>query len=85
MCPEDDKSAFEDITIHKYFNTNNLWLNLKKLKFTLESSGGTLKLPLIKNQKTVNPRDPTSASVFQLETAMGSAIECFDSAIALLK
>lgn len=83
MCPEDDKSAFEDITIHKYFNTNNLWLNLKKLKFTLESSGGTLKLPLIKNQKTVNPRDPTSASVFQLETAMGSAIECFDSASAI--
>lgn len=83
MCPEDDKAAFEDITIHKYFNTNNLWLNLKKLKSTLESSGGTLKLPLIKNKKTVNPRDPTTASVFQLETAMGSAIECFDSASAI--
>eukprot|EP00890_Picochlorum_soloecismus_P003748 jgi/Picsp_1/4374/NSC_01880-R1_utp--glucose-1-phosphate uridylyltransferase len=83
MCPEDDKATFEDITVHKYFNTNNLWLNLKNLKSTLESSGGTLKLPLIKNKKTVNPRDPTTASVFQLETAMGSAIECFDSASAI--
>lgn len=83
MCPDDDKPAFEDISIHKYFNTNNLWLNLKRLKVTLDSCGGTLKLPLIKNKKTVNPRDPSSSAVFQLETAMGSAIECFDNAAAI--
>ena len=27
--------------------------------------------------QTVNPRDSKSAPVFQLETAMGSAVECF--------
>ncbi len=43
-----------------------------------------LKLPLIKNKKTVNPRDSSSPPVFQLETAMGSAIECFDDAGAVV-
>ena len=32
----------------------------------------------------VNPRDSDSAPVFQLETAMGSAIECFESAGAIV-
>lgn len=32
----------------------------------------------------VNPRDSDSAPVFQLETAMGSAIECFHSAGAIV-
>ena len=83
MCADEDKAAFENIDLHSYFNTNNLWLNLKTLKSTLDASGGTLKLPLIKNKKTVNPRDPGSRPVFQLETAMGSAIECFDNAAAI--
>ena len=50
----------------------------------LEASNGVLKLPLIKNKKTVNPRDSSSPPVFQLETAMGSAIECFDDAGAVV-
>lgn len=83
MCPDKDKPTFENIDIHRFFNTNNLWLNLKILKSTLESAGGTLKLPLIKNKKTVNPRDPSTRQVFQLETAMGSAIECFENAAAI--
>jgi UTP--glucose-1-phosphate uridylyltransferase len=69
---------------HKFFNTNNLWVNLEKLKATLSESGGALRLPMIKNKKTVNPRDPASAPVFQLETAMGSAIECFEDAGAVV-
>ena len=50
----------------------------------LEASNGVLRLPLIKNKKTVNPRDSSSAPVFQLETAMGSAIECFDDSGAVV-
>ena len=38
---------------HKFFNTNNLWVNLDKLQSTLDEQGGLLKLPLIKNKKTV--------------------------------
>ena len=32
MTPDEDKDAFEDISKHKFFNTNNLWVNLEKLK-----------------------------------------------------
>ena len=84
MCPDGDKNSFEDITLHRFFNTNNLWVNLDKLKTALEAADGTLKLPLIKNKKTVNPRDSSTPAVFQLETAMGSAIECFDDAGAIV-
>ncbi|KXZ50465.1 hypothetical protein GPECTOR_16g639 [Gonium pectorale] len=85
MCPDADKKAFEDIAKHQYFNTNNLWVNLPDLKAALAAApGGALPLPLIKNKKTVNPRDAASEPVFQLETAMGSAIECFDSAGAIV-
>lgn len=84
MCPDADKASFEDIGKHQFFNTNNLWVNLRKLKDTLTACGGTLHLPLIKNKKTVNPRDASSSPVFQLETAMGSAIECFDDATAVV-
>ena len=44
---------------HKFFNTNNLWVNLDKLQATLDEQGGLLKLPLIKNKKTV--RDTSAA------------------------
>jgi UTP--glucose-1-phosphate uridylyltransferase len=84
QCPDADKSYFEDITRHSFFNTNNLWLSLSALKKTLDAKGGSLPLPLIKNKKTVNPRDSKSAPVFQLETAMGSGIECFDKAGAII-
>ncbi len=70
---------------HKFFNTNNLWINLPALSAALASSPtGAVKLPLIKNKKTVDPRDANSTPVFQLETAMGSAIELFDGAAAVV-
>eukprot|EP01026_Neomeris_dumetosa_P001635 TRINITY_DN10408_c0_g1_i1.p1 TRINITY_DN10408_c0_g1~~TRINITY_DN10408_c0_g1_i1.p1 ORF type:complete len:476 (+),score=83.55 TRINITY_DN10408_c0_g1_i1:57-1484(+) len=84
MCPDEDKKSFEDIKLHKFFNTNNLWVNLDMLKATLDANNGVLKLPLIKNKKTVNPRDSSTTKVFQLETAMGSAIECFDKSDAIV-
>lgn len=39
MTPDGDKKAFEDISTHKFFNTNNLWVNLEKLKVSNFSSG----------------------------------------------
>ena len=40
-------------------------------------------LPLIRNAKPVDPRDPSSTPVYQLETAMGSAIEVFPGGQAI--
>ena len=72
-----------DVNRHSYFNTNNLWFRLDRLKEVLDAGGGILPLPMIVNRKTVNPRDKASAEVFQLETAMGAAIECFSNTGAI--
>ncbi|HTN22764.1 MAG TPA: UTP--glucose-1-phosphate uridylyltransferase, partial [Solirubrobacteraceae bacterium] len=45
--------------------------------------GGVLGLPMIVNRKTVDPGDPGSTPVLQLETAMGAAIDVFDGARAI--
>lgn len=80
--PEDEE-AFQDITRHKYFNTNNLWINLLTLKAVLEANDNILGLPMIRNSKTVDPRDSASTPVYQLETAMGAAIGIFEGAGAV--
>lgn len=84
QCPEEDMDAFQDISKHRYFNTNNLWLRLDLLAEALDANGGLLPLPVIKNKKTVDPRDKKSPAVYQLETAMGAAIECFADAGAVV-
>ncbi len=83
QCPEADLAAFQDIGRHRYFNTNNIWLRLDALQERLAAHGGVLPLPVIRNRKTVDPRDRTSPPVVQLETAMGAAIECFEGARAI--
>lgn len=83
QCPDEDMETFQDITKHRFFNTNNLWLRLDFLAEALEKNGGLLPLPVIRNKKTVEPRDKKSPAVYQLETAMGAAIECFDGAGAV--
>lgn len=83
QCPDEDMAAFQDTSRHKYFNTNNLWLHLPALKRLLEEMDYRLGLPMIRNAKTVDPRDSSSTPVYQLETAMGSAIAVFSEAQAL--
>jgi UTP--glucose-1-phosphate uridylyltransferase len=83
QCPAADTDAFGDITRHRYFNTNNLWLCLPALQARLDATGGILALPLIVNAKTVDPRDPGSTPVYQLETAMGAAIAAIPGSAAL--
>ncbi|MDC0088096.1 UTP--glucose-1-phosphate uridylyltransferase [Akkermansiaceae bacterium] len=80
---EEDLESFQDIDRHQFFNTNSLWIRLDLLKDLLEKEGGSIPLPMIKNKKTVNPRDKQSAAVFQLESAMGAAIELFEGAQAI--
>jgi len=84
MCRDEDEGMFQDITKHRFFNTNNLWIRLDKLKEIVVKHGGFIPLPMIKNNKTVDPKDDSSTKVLQLETAMGAAIECFDGATAIV-
>ena len=83
QVPDEDQDAFEDIQRHRYFNANNIWVNLRALKSALDERDGVLGLPMIVNKKTVDPRDGSSPEVLQLETAMGAAIGVFDGAAAI--
>jgi UTP--glucose-1-phosphate uridylyltransferase len=83
QVPDEDQDAFEDTERHRFFNANNIWINLRALKRTLEERDGVLGLPMIVNRKTVDPSDSSSPEVLQLETAMGAAIGVFDGAAAL--
>ncbi|SDB80334.1 UTP--glucose-1-phosphate uridylyltransferase [Raineyella antarctica] len=81
---EEDEEAFGDIERHRFFNTNNLWLDLQQLSDTLAERDGVLGLPLIRNRKRVDPTDRTSPEVYQIETAMGAAIEVFEGSQAIV-
>ena len=83
QCPEADMGSFQDIGRHHFFNTNNLWLDLDALAQQLATSSTGLALPVIRNERPVSPRDSSSRRCYQLETAMGSAIECFEGAEAI--
>ncbi|HKJ04940.1 MAG TPA: UTP--glucose-1-phosphate uridylyltransferase [Geopsychrobacteraceae bacterium] len=83
QCAAEDEVSFQDISRHRYFNTNSLWLNLERLKALLEEKQGVLGLPPIFNRKTVDPRNPESTPVIQIETAMGSAISVIKNAAAI--
>lgn len=82
QCTAADEESFQNVGKWKYFNTNNLWIDLEALQAAM--SENPLPLPIITNDKTVNPTDKASTPVVQLETAMGAAISCFEGASALL-
>lgn len=79
----DEMQYFTDEHLHRYFNTNNLWLDLQAVRDTLTAKHSVLGLAMIRNTKTVDPADASSPSVVQIETAMGAAIEVFPGATAI--
>lgn len=83
QTPEADREAFADIGRHRFFNTNSIWFDLEALAGVL-GDDGVIDLPLIVNRKTVDPSDPASPAVIQLETAVGAALAAMDGARALL-
>jgi len=83
QCAEIDKPSFQDISLHRFFNTNNIWINVPRLAEMMEREKNYLGLPLIRNLKTLDPNDSTTPEVYQLETAMGAAIAVFEKAAAV--
>ena len=83
QCPPEDIAQFQDIDRYRLFNTNNLWIHLPSLQTLLDERDGFLDLPMLVNNKPVDPSRPDSPAVCQLETAAGLAISVFDGAQAL--
>ncbi|MBM9462000.1 UTP--glucose-1-phosphate uridylyltransferase [Aeromicrobium sp. YIM 150415] len=79
----EDEQYATDPQRHRYFHTNNLWFDLVRLREVLNERRGVIGLPLIRNEKTVDPTDPSSPKVVQIESAMGAAVEVFDGATAI--
>ncbi|WP_068250661.1 UTP--glucose-1-phosphate uridylyltransferase [Janibacter corallicola] len=82
QVPKGD-ATFTDVDRWRYYNSNNLWIDLEALRALQVEQPGGPDLPLIVNRKTVDPRDPDSTPVLQLETAMGAAIGEIPGARAL--
>ena len=83
QTPPEQMDYFTDEHRHPFFHTNNLWFDLLKLRDALVERNAVLGLPLIANHKTVDPSDPDSPAVIQMETAMGAAIASFAGATAI--
>lgn len=81
-APE-EMDYFTDEFRHPFFHTNNLWFDLAAVKKVLDERHGVMGLQLIRNEKTVDPRDSDSTPVIQVESAMGGAIEVFDGATCI--
>ncbi|MCL2064267.1 MAG: UTP--glucose-1-phosphate uridylyltransferase [Candidatus Cloacimonetes bacterium] len=77
QCPDEEIEEFQNVEIYKYFNTNNLWINLQALQKKMIENDGVLPLPLILNEKKVD-----NTSIYQFETAMGAAISVFNNSKA---
>ncbi|CAN7498831.1 UTP--glucose-1-phosphate uridylyltransferase [Terrabacter sp. LjRoot27] len=84
MVAEGEERYFRDIKRHNTFNANNVWINLEVLRERMTAKQGVLGLPIIVNHKNVDPADPSSPEVIQMESAMGTAIEVFEGSEAIL-
>ncbi len=83
QCPDNELDEFLDCNKYNFFNTNSIWLNLEALEKVFLRHR-MMPLDLIINPKHLDPRNPSSPKVYQMETAMGSAISAFDSADAVI-
>ena len=79
----DGDSSFTDVERWRWYNTNNIWIDLRALSDLQATDQAAPDLPLIVNHKTVDPRDPASTPVIQLEAAMGAAIASIPGARAI--
>jgi UTP--glucose-1-phosphate uridylyltransferase len=79
----DGDASFTDVERWRWYNTNNIWIDLRALRDLQATDPGGPCLPLIVNRKTIDPRDPGSTPVIQLEAAMGAAIGSIHGAQAV--
>ena len=61
QTPDEDMDAFTDVERHPYFHVNNLWVDLRALDALLRERDGVMGLPMIVNEKTVDPSDASLA------------------------
>ncbi|KAH8202630.1 hypothetical protein TruAng_003231 [Truncatella angustata] len=80
QVPKEHVNEFKSIKKFKYFNTNNIWMNVKAIKRVVEND--ELEMEIIPNGKSIpgDKKGESDVSVLQLETAVGAAIRHFKNA-----
>lgn len=76
QVPKDHVEDFKSVKKFRFFNTNNIWINLVKLKERLQNN--SLHLDVIVNRKSIE-----KLPIIQLETAIGSGINNFRGSLAV--
>ena len=74
--PDEKLREFCDQKKFKVFNTNNIWINLIALNNRMKKN--SLELSVLVNRKNIK-----GMPIVQLETAIGSGLECFERALGL--
>jgi len=77
QVPKEHVDDFKSVKTFKIFNTNNLWISLPSVKRVVENH--TLEMEVIVNEKTID----NGLNVIQLETAVGSAMKCFEGGLGI--
>lgn len=72
QVPDAHRDDFQNIEEFRYFNTNNIWIDLSVLREKRRQN--SLGLPIILNRKHIAETD-----VIQIETAMGAGIQAFSN------
>jgi UTP--glucose-1-phosphate uridylyltransferase len=77
QVPSQYVEEFKSIKKFKYFNTNNIWANLKAVKRVVENN--ELSLEIIPNFKSISAdkKGESDIPIVQIETAIGAAIKHF--------
>ncbi|KAI7706954.1 putative UTP--glucose-1-phosphate, partial [Hortaea werneckii] len=80
QVPKQYVNEFKSIKKFKYFNTNNIWMNIRAVKRVVENN--ELTMEIIPNGKSIpaDNKGEADLSIIQLETAVGAAIKHFKNA-----
>ncbi|KAJ5144672.1 UTP--glucose-1-phosphate uridylyltransferase [Penicillium atrosanguineum] len=80
QVPKEHVNEFKSIKKFKYFNTNNIWMNIRAVKRVVEEN--ELEMEIIANEKSIpaDKKGEADQAIYQLETAVGAAIRHFKNA-----
>ncbi|CCC06422.1 hypothetical protein SMACR_04810 [Sordaria macrospora] len=85
QVPKEHVNEFKSIKKFKYFNTNNIWMNVNAIKRVVENN--ELELEIIPNGKTIpgDKKGESDISILQLETATCSDLMLVKSDLYTVK
>merc|ERR1711915_538924 len=77
QVPKEHEEDFKSVKKFNVFNTNNLWMNMEAISRMMHER--TLDMEIIVNPKTLD----NGLNVYQLETAVGAAMKCFENTMGI--